>query len=178
MPHGLTDDLQHTRLQVSGTAPTFGRGFPFCWSSARKPWWRRWSEPIVVATIFGSLIAVFVMSGAAGFQSIKGDIHASEARVHEEVRTSEARLHEEIQSSEARLTERIQANEMMIQTTEVKLRDEIHASEARLNKRIDDLREDFKDLRGEFKAEIGSVNDRLDAMNDKMDRVLETLLAS
>ncbi|MXZ82909.1 MAG: hypothetical protein F4Z10_04325, partial [Synechococcus sp. SB0666_bin_14] len=128
--------------------------------SDRKPWWRRWSEPIVVATVFGSLIAVFVMSGAAGFQSIKGDIHASEARVHEEVSTSEARLHEEIQSSEARLTERIQANEMRIQTTEVKLRDEIHASEARLNKRIDDLREDFKDLRGEFKAEIGFVNDR------------------
>ncbi|MXZ82996.1 MAG: hypothetical protein F4Z10_04785, partial [Synechococcus sp. SB0666_bin_14] len=88
--------------------------------SDRKPWWRRWSEPIVVATVFGSLIAVFVMSGAAGFQSIKGDIHASEARVHEEVSTSEARLHEEIQ------------------TTETRLRDEIHASEARLNKRIDD----------------------------------------
>ncbi|MXW39861.1 MAG: hypothetical protein F4Z75_01645, partial [Synechococcus sp. SB0668_bin_15] len=51
--------------------------------STGKPWWRRWSEPIVVATV----VIALIMGAAAGFQSIKGDIHASEARVHEEVRT-------------------------------------------------------------------------------------------
>ena len=58
-----------------------------------KPWWRRWSDPVVVATVVASLtaalIAAFVMVAAAGFQSVKGDVRDSEARVHEEVRTSE-----------------------------------------------------------------------------------------
>ncbi|MYF36509.1 MAG: hypothetical protein F4226_06920 [Synechococcus sp. SB0678_bin_12] len=62
-------------------------------SPAGKPWWRRWSEPVVVATVVASLtaalIAAFVMVAAAGFQSVKGDVRDSEARVHEEVRTSE-----------------------------------------------------------------------------------------
>ena len=116
---------------------------------AGKPWWRRWSDPVVVATVVASLTAAFVMVAAAGFQSVKGDVRDSEARLHEEVRTSEARL-----------TERIQ-------TTEARLREEIQASEARVNKRIDGGKE-----------EIQAVNRRLDAMNDKMDRLLETLLAS
>ena len=88
---------------------------------AGKPWWRRWSDPVVVATVVASLTAAFVMVAAAGFQSVKGDVRDSEARLHEEVRTTEARLREEIQASEARVNKRIDGGKEEIQAVNRRL---------------------------------------------------------
>ena len=75
----------------------------------------------VVASLTAALIAAFVMVAAAGFQSVKGDVRDSEARLHEEVRTTEARLREEIQASEARVNKRIDGGKEEIQAVNRRL---------------------------------------------------------
>ena len=156
-------------------------------------WWRqRWLEPIVVATVIISLVTALATGVVAEFQSVKGEIQASEARVTERIQAtemriqaSEARVTERIQAtemriqaSEARVTERIQATEMRIQATEARIQasetrliEALQASEARQNKRIDDLGAEMRQDGEAFKTEIK-------AMNDKLDRLLETLLAA
>ena len=132
----------------------------------QKPWWRPWLEPILVVTIVIALFTTLVSGGVVMFQSLKGDIVASETRVSERIDrlavrigTVEASLHEEIRASEARQNQRI-----------VELKEEIQASEARQNQRIDELRQDNAELRAEFKADMR-------AMDNKLDRVLEALPA-
>ena len=89
--------------------------------TAATPWWRRWSEPIVVVTVIVSLVAALAAGAVAEFSSVKADVHASEARIHEDIRTSEARLHEEIQASEARVNKRIDEVAIEIRTVNDKL---------------------------------------------------------
>ena len=89
----------------------------------------------MVATVVASLIIAFVMVAAAGFQSVKGGVRASEARLHE-----------------------------AIQTSETKLREEIHASETRLNKRIDDLRLGFKGEVKAVNDRLDAMDDKLDRL--------------
>lgn len=127
-----------------------------------KPWWRRWMEPILAVTIIAALLTALVTGGVVAFQSLKGDIHASEARVSARIDrlavrigTVEASLHEDIQAGEARQNQRI-----------LELKEDIQASEARQNQRIDELRQD----NAELKADLG-------AMDNKLDRVLEALPA-
>ncbi len=131
-----------------------------------KPWWRRWMEPILAVTIIAALLTALVTGGVVAFQSLKGDIHASEARVSARIDrlavrigTVEASLHEEIRTVETSLREDIRA-------VEANLREEIQAGEARQNQRIDELRED----NAELKADLG-------VMDNKLDRVLEALPA-
>ena len=158
----------------------------------KTPWWRRWLEPILVVTIIAALVTALVTGGSMAFQSLKGDIHASEARISARidrlavrVRTGEASLHEEIQASEASLHEEIQASE-------ARLHEEIQASEARQNKRIDEVKTEIRDVKTEIrdvKTEIRDVKTELKqdnaelkadvkAMDNKMDRVLEALVAA
>lgn len=127
-----------------------------------KPWWRRWMEPILAVTIIAALLTALVTGGVVAFQSLKGDIHASEARVSARIDrlavrigTVETSLREEIQASEARQNQRI-----------LELKEEIQASEARQNQRIDELRQDNAELKADLRV-----------MDNKLDRVLEALPA-
>ena len=138
-----------------------------------KPWWRRWMEPILAVTIIAALLTALVTGGVVAFQSLKGDIHASEARVSARIDrlavrigTVEASLHEDIRAVEANLHEDIQAGEARQNQRIVELKEEIQASEARQNQRIDELRQD----NAELKADLG-------VMDNKLDRVLEALPA-
>ena len=123
-------------------------------------------EPILVVTIIAALVTALVTGGSMAFQSLKGDIHASEARISARidrlavrVRTSEASLHEEIQASETRLHE------------------EIQASEARQNKRIDEVKAEIRDVKTELKQDNAELKADVKAMDNKLDRVLEALVA-
>ena len=130
----------------------------------QKPWWRPWLEPILVVTIIIALFTTLVSGGVVMFQSLKGDIVASETRVSERIDRVAARIdrvNEKIETSEGKLREEIQASE-------ARLHEEIRASEDRQNKRIDELRQDNAELRAEFKADMK-------AMDNKLDRVLEAL---
>ena len=73
--------------------------------AARDPWWRRWLEPVVAVAIVTVLVMALVMLGVAGFQSLKGDIAASEARQTEAIVASETRQKEAIVASEVRQRE-------------------------------------------------------------------------
>ena len=133
----------------------------------KTPWWRRWLEPILVVTIIAALVTALVTGGSMAFQSLKGDIHASEARISARidrlavrVRTGEASLHEEIQASEARLHE------------------EIQVSEARQNKRIDEVKAEIRDVKTELKEDNAELKADVKAMDNKLDRVLEALVAA
>lgn len=151
-----------------------------------KPWWRRWMEPILAVTIIAALLTALVTGGVVAFQSLKGDIHASEARVsaridrlavrigtveaslhkeirtveaslHEEIRTVEASLREDIRAVEANLHEDIQAGEARQNQRIVELKEEIQASEARQNQRIVELKE-------EIQASEARQNQRIDEL--------------
>ena len=131
---------------------TTARGLP----GGKTPWWRRWLEPILVVTIIAALVTALVTGGSMAFQSLKGDIHASEARISARidrlavrVRTGEARLHEEIQ-----------------------------ASEARQNKQIDEVKTEIRDVKTELKQDNAELKADVKAMDNKLDRVLEALVAA
>ena len=129
----------------------------------QKPWWRRWVEPILAVTIIAALLTDLVTGGSVAFQSLKGDIHASEARVSARIDrlvvrigTVEAGLHEEIQASEARRNQRI---------------DEVKAE-------IKDVRAEIRDVKTELKQDNGERKADMRAMDNKLDRVLEALPAA
>jgi len=81
---------QHNNHQARGP------GAPTADSPARDPWWRQWGEPAIASPIITALVIALVSIGVVGFQSLKGDIRDTEARLREEIRASEARLTEEI----------------------------------------------------------------------------------
>ena len=138
--------------------------------------WRRWLEPILVATIIVALLTALVSGGVAMFQSVKDDLRS----VRNDIVAAETRLDERID----RVSARIDRVGTRIEASEVKLREEIQASEARQNKRIDEVKAEIKDVRTEIKdvrTELKQDNaerkaDRM-AMNNKLDRVLEALPA-
>ena len=139
-----------------------------------KPWWRRWMEPILAVTIIAALLTALVTGGAVAFQSLKGDIHASETRVSARIdrlaarmETVEASLREDIQASEARQNQRI-----------VELKDEIQASEARQNQRIVELKDEIQASEARQNQRIVELKDDLRVMDSKLDRVLEALPAA
>ena len=146
----------------------------------QKPWWRPWLEPILVVTIIIALFTTLVSGGVVMFQSLKGDIVASETRVSERIDRVGARIDRvsaridrlavSIGTVEASLREEIRASEARQNQQIVELKEEIRASEARQNQRIDELRQDNAELRAEFKADMR-------AMDNKLDRVLEALPA-
>ena len=158
----------------------------------KMPWWQRWVEPILAVTIIAALLTALVTGGSMAFQSLKGDIQASEARISARIDrlavrigTVEVRLHEEIQAGEARQSQQV-----------VELKEEIQVSEVRQNQRIDELRQDNAEFKQELKEEVQASearqNQRIDeaqeevkgvktelrAMDNKLDRVLEALLAA
>ena len=108
-------------------------------------------------------MAALVTGGSVAFQSLKGDIHASEARISARIDrlavrigTVEAGLHEEIQASEARQSQRI---------------DEVKAE-------IKDVRAEIRDVKTELKQDNGERKADMRAMDNKLDRVLEALPAA
>ena len=54
--------------------------------AAVEPWWRPWLGPAVAATIISALVIALVTVGVAGFNSLKGDIRASETRLREDMK--------------------------------------------------------------------------------------------
>ena len=168
-----------------------------------KPWWRRWMEPILVVTIVAALLTALVTGGAVAFQSLKGDIHASEARVsaridrlavrigtveaslREDIRAVEASLREEIKTVEASLHEDIRASEARQNRRIVELKEEIQASEARQNQQIVELKEEIQASEArqnqridELRQDNAELKADLRVMDNKLDRVLEALLAA
>ncbi len=153
-----------------------------------KPWWRRWMEPILAVTIIAALLTALVTGGVVAFQSLKGDIHASEARVSARIDrlavrigTVEASLHEEIRTVETSLREDIRAVEANlreeIKTVEANLHEDIQAGEARQNQRIVELKEDIQaseakqnqrimELKEDIQASEARQNQRIDELRE------------
>ena len=121
----------------------------------KTPWWRRWLEPILVVTIIAALVTALVTGGSMAFQSLKGDIHASEARI----------------------SARIDRLAVRVRTGETRLHEEIQASEARQNKRIDEVKAEIRDVKTELKQDNAELKADVKAMDNKLDRVLEALVA-
>lgn len=167
-----------------------------------KPWWRRWMEPILAVTIIAALLTALVTGGVVAFQSLKGDIHASEARVsaridrlavrigtveaslREDIRAVEANLREEVKTVEASLHEDIQAGEARQNQRILELKEDIQASEARQNQRIVELKEDIQASEArqnqridELRQDNAELKADLRVMDNKLDRVLEALPA-
>ena len=69
--------------------------------AVRYPWWRRWLEPVVAVAIVTALVMALVMLGVVGFQPLKGDIAASEARQTEAIVASEVRQREDLKELKA-----------------------------------------------------------------------------
>lgn len=167
-----------------------------------KPWWRRWMEPILAVTIIAALLTALVTGGVVAFQSLKGDIHASEARVsaridrlavrigtveaslREDIRAVETNLREEVKTVEASLHEDIQAGEARQNQRILELKEDIQASEARQNQRIVELKEDIQASEArqnqridELRQDNAELKADLRVMDNKLDRVLEALPA-
>ena len=122
----------------------------------KTPWWRRWLEPILVVTIIAALLTALVTGGSMAFQSLKGDIHASETRI----------------------SARIDRLAVRVRTSEASLHEEIQASEARQNKRIDEVKAEIRDVKTELKQDNAELKADVKAMDNKLDRVLEALVAA
>ena len=184
-----------------------------------KLWWRRWMEPILVVTIVAALLTALVTGGAVAFQSLKGDIHASEARVsaridrlavrigtveaslrediraveanlHEEIKTVETSLrediravetslHEEIKTVEANLREDIRAVEASlheeIKTVEASLHEDIQASEARQNRRIVELKEEIQASEARQNQQIVELKEEIQASEARQNQRIDEL---
>ncbi|HBP52989.1 MAG TPA: hypothetical protein DD643_00925 [Synechococcus sp. UBA8638] len=47
--------------------------------------WKQWAEPAIASPIITPLVIALVSIGVVGFQSLKGDIRDTEARLTEEI---------------------------------------------------------------------------------------------
>ncbi|MCY4173052.1 MAG: hypothetical protein OXF25_03105 [Cyanobacteria bacterium MAG CAR3_bin_5] len=63
----------------------------------RNPW-RQWREYAIASPIVTALVIALVSIGVVGFQSLKGDIRNTEARLREEIQASEARQRGDIRA--------------------------------------------------------------------------------
>ncbi|MCY4332835.1 MAG: hypothetical protein OXC96_10150 [Cyanobacteria bacterium MAG CAR1_bin_15] len=63
----------------------------------RNPW-RQWREHAIASPIVTALVIALVSIDVVGFQSLKGDIRNTEARLREEIQASEARQREDIRA--------------------------------------------------------------------------------
>ena len=68
-------------------------------------WRRRWLEPVVVATIVIALVSTLIMGWMTMFQSLKEDIHSSEAGLMEAVKLAEIRNDTQIHEVKGDLAE-------------------------------------------------------------------------
>ena len=123
--------------------------------AARDPWWRRWLEPVVAVAIVTVLVMALVMLGVAGFQSLKGDISASEARQRQDLKELKADLKGDIAD----------------------LKDDNAELKADLKGDIADLKDDNAELKADLKGDIADLRADNRALSDKLDQMLEILLA-
>jgi len=63
----------------------------------RNPW-QQWAEPAIASPIITTLVIALVSIGVVDFQSLKGDIRNTEARLTEEIQASEARQREDLRA--------------------------------------------------------------------------------
>ena len=134
----LDHDLQPPTSKPGQQTPAKAGSLP----GRKMPWWRRWVEPILAVTIIAALLTALVTGGSVTFQSLKGDIHASEARI----------------------SARIDRLAVRIGTVEAILHEEIQAGEARQSQRIDEVKEEVKGVKTELRAMDNKLDRVLEAL--------------
>ena len=131
-------------------------------------WRRRWLEPVVVATIVIALVSTLIMGWMTMFQSLKEDIHSSEARLMEAVKLAEIRNDTRIHEVKMELKEAI----VDFKAENVLLKAELKADNESLRK---EFKAENASLRAEFKAELRAA---LEANNEVLRKEFKAESAS
>ena len=144
----------------------------------QKPWWRPWLEPILVVTIVIALFTTLVSGGVVMFQSLKGDIVASETRVSERIDRVGARIDRlavSIGTVEASLREEIRASEARQNQQIVELKEEIRASEARQSEQIVELKEEIRASEARQSEQIVELKEEIQASEARQNKRIDEL---